>query len=147
MFHDDETILRGTSTLQDFFETTLCGTASQYGNTYAIWYHLKLIRRWLLLLFKKLKLSINQLVYLPTRIAARDTLWLLTFFGFGVNYMLRININIAIVDMVKHRNVNQDIQATQCYSQNETIESESANNGSEISATYVSFIENYLEST
>ncbi|XKL69073.1 hypothetical protein PGB90_006842 [Kerria lacca] len=31
----------------------------------------------------------------------RDTLWILTFFGFVVNYMLRININIAIVEMIK----------------------------------------------
>lgn len=29
-------------------------------------------------------------------------LWLLVFFGFAVNYMIRININIAIVGMVKH---------------------------------------------
>jgi hypothetical protein len=33
---------------------------------------------------------------------ARRVLWLLVFFGFAVNYMIRININIAIVGMVKH---------------------------------------------
>ncbi|KAK7573609.1 hypothetical protein V9T40_010800 [Parthenolecanium corni] len=64
----------------------------------------------------------------------RDTLWLLTFFGFGVNYMLRININIAIVDMVKRRTVNQESKAAQCYSLNETTESVILNTGSEISA-------------
>jgi hypothetical protein len=29
-------------------------------------------------------------------------LWFLVFFGFAVNYMIRINMNIAIVDMVQH---------------------------------------------
>lgn len=78
----------------------------------------------------------NYIVY----ITARDTLWLLTFFGFGVNYMLRININIAIVDMVKRRPVNQESKAAQCYSLNETTESVILNTGSEISASNVSFI-------
>lgn len=32
---------------------------------------------------------------------ARTVLWLLTFVGFAVNYMLRININITIVDMIR----------------------------------------------
>lgn len=60
--------------------------------------------------------------------------------------MLRININIAIVDMVKRRTVNQEIKASQCYSHNETTELVSANSGSEISATYVSFIIDNLKS-
>ena len=34
--------------------------------------------------------------------SARRVLWILVFFGFAVNYMIRININIAIVGMVKH---------------------------------------------
>lgn len=33
---------------------------------------------------------------------SRRVLWLLVFFGFAVNYMIRININIAIVGMVRH---------------------------------------------
>ncbi|KAK3927977.1 Vesicular glutamate transporter 2 [Frankliniella fusca] len=33
---------------------------------------------------------------------ARRVLWWLVFFGFAVNYMVRININIAIVGMVRH---------------------------------------------
>lgn len=31
---------------------------------------------------------------------ARRVLWYLTFFGFAINYMVRININITIVDMI-----------------------------------------------
>ena len=31
---------------------------------------------------------------------ARSELWILCFLAFGVNYMLRVNINIAIVNMV-----------------------------------------------
>lgn len=31
----------------------------------------------------------------------RDVLWYLVFTGFAVNYMIRINLNIAIVAMVK----------------------------------------------
>lgn len=33
-------------------------------------------------------------------VRARSVLWYLTFIGFAMNYMIRININIAIVDMI-----------------------------------------------
>ena len=33
-------------------------------------------------------------------IKARNVLWYLTFFGSAMNYIIRININIAIVDMI-----------------------------------------------
>lgn len=68
---------------------------------------------------------------------ARNELWLLVFFGFGVNYMLRININIAIVEMVKY-NSSYDVQ-TECVECKEfmqqlkktnTIQSIKANNNS-----------------
>lgn len=36
-------------------------------------------------------------------LSARDVLWYLTFCGFAINYMLRININIAIVGMARGR--------------------------------------------
>ncbi|XP_049802323.1 uncharacterized protein LOC126236785 isoform X1 [Schistocerca nitens] len=36
-------------------------------------------------------------------LSARDVLWYLTFCGFAINYMLRININIAIVGMARSR--------------------------------------------
>lgn len=35
-----------------------------------------------------------------SRVDARTVLWYLTFCGFAINYMIRININITIVDMV-----------------------------------------------
>lgn len=38
----------------------------------------------------------------PECMTTRRVLWLLVFFGFAVNYMIRININIAIVGMVRH---------------------------------------------
>lgn len=33
----------------------------------------------------------------------RTTLWIMVFLGFGVNFMMRVNINITIVDMIKDR--------------------------------------------
>lgn len=36
-------------------------------------------------------------------IKARTVLWYLTFVGFAVNYMIRINLNITIVDMVQQK--------------------------------------------
>ena len=33
-------------------------------------------------------------------IKARSVLWYLTFFGFAINYIIRINASIAIVDMI-----------------------------------------------
>jgi len=33
----------------------------------------------------------------------RDILWYLVFYGFAVNYMFRLNVNIGIVSMVKSR--------------------------------------------
>jgi len=35
--------------------------------------------------------------------SARDSLWYMVFIGFAVNYMIRLNINIGIVSMVKSR--------------------------------------------
>lgn len=64
-------------------------------------------------------------------------MWLLVFFGFGVNYMLRININIAIVEMVKY-NSSYDVQTecieckefTQQLKKTNTTQSIKANNNS-----------------
>jgi Major Facilitator Superfamily len=33
-------------------------------------------------------------------VKARSVLWYLTFFGFAINYIIRINVSIAIVDMI-----------------------------------------------
>lgn len=38
---------------------------------------------------------------IPIEIQARTVLWYLAFVGFAVNYMMRININITIVDMIR----------------------------------------------
>jgi hypothetical protein len=35
----------------------------------------------------------------PSRVPARGVLGIISFFGFFVNYMLRVNVNIAIVSM------------------------------------------------
>lgn len=44
-------------------------------------------------------------------------LWLLTFVGFAVNYMLRININITIVDMIRaSSSSSRNSNITKCYS-------------------------------
>lgn len=43
---------------------------------------------------------INVLSLCPIAVEARTVLWYMTFIGFIVNYMLRINLNITIVDMI-----------------------------------------------
>lgn len=53
-------------------------------------------------------------------VKARTVLWYMTFFGFAVNYIIRINANIAIVDMIdlnykKSSNENQTIVASECF--------------------------------
>lgn len=35
-------------------------------------------------------------------LAERTILWYMTFWGFAMNFMLRMNLNIAIVSMVRH---------------------------------------------
>lgn len=45
-------------------------------------------------------------------ITKRDILWILVFMGFAVNYMIRINLNIAIVAMVKAKVVSLENIAT-----------------------------------
>ncbi|RZC33386.1 sialin, partial [Asbolus verrucosus] len=45
---------------------------------------------------------------------ARDVLWYLVFMGFAVNYMLRTNLNIAIVSMVKARANNNLTLSSEC---------------------------------
>lgn len=50
-------------------------------------------------------------------VKARSVLWYLTFVGFAMNYMIRININIAIVDMisVEHRG-SKSVLMSECFS-------------------------------
>lgn len=40
------------------------------------------------------------------KLTCRGVLNIMVFFGFMVNYMLRVNLNIAIVDMIYHTNTN-----------------------------------------
>lgn len=56
-------------------------------------------------------------------IKARSVLWYLTFIGFAMNYMIRININIAIVDMIsdEFKSNNRKVHLSEC-------QSESSNN-------------------
>ncbi|VVC32475.1 Hypothetical protein CINCED_3A020713 [Cinara cedri] len=42
----------------------------------------------------------------------RTILWFMTFWGFAINYMIRMNINIAIVSMIKHSTKITNITAT-----------------------------------
>lgn len=51
-------------------------------------------------------------------VKTRTVLWYLTFFGFAINYILRINTTIAIVDMIdtnyKRSNNNTTIVTSEC---------------------------------
>ena len=49
-------------------------------------------------------------------IKARTVLWYLTFIGFAMNYMIRININIAIVDMISSEFKGKGIVMSDCVS-------------------------------
>lgn len=51
------------------------------------------------------------------RISCRSVLWYLAFVGFAINYMIRINMNIAIVDMIlpkKLSNGEKPIVISEC---------------------------------
>lgn len=57
----------------------------------------------------------------------------MTFLGFAINYMIRMNINIAIVSMIKNpkRNINSEIVSecttnTVLYKSNSTITQKSS---------------------
>lgn len=51
-------------------------------------------------------------------VKARSVLWYLTFFGFAINYIVRINVPIAIVEMIdlnyKRTNANNTIISSEC---------------------------------
>lgn len=51
-------------------------------------------------------------------ISCRQVLWYLAFVGFAVNYMIRINLNIAIVDMIQSKKItnnNGNVVVSECY--------------------------------
>lgn len=51
-------------------------------------------------------------------VKTRNILWYLAFFGFGINYIIRINVSIAIVEMVdanmKKSSGNQTVVTSEC---------------------------------
>lgn len=47
-------------------------------------------------------------------VKARSVLWYLTFVGFAMNYMIRININIAIVDMISNEFKGKGVVMSEC---------------------------------
>lgn len=49
-------------------------------------------------------------------VKARTVLWYLTFVGFAMNYMIRININIAIVDMISAEHRGTRTVMSECFS-------------------------------
>lgn len=49
-------------------------------------------------------------------VKARTVLWYLTFVGFAMNYMIRINVNIAIVDMIGSEFKARKIDMSECFS-------------------------------
>ncbi|KAJ8981707.1 hypothetical protein NQ317_017751 [Molorchus minor] len=67
---------------------------------------------------KKLKLSDCLVTEVKECCSARDVLWYLVFIGFAVNYMIRINLNIAIVSMVKLRPKNNVSLSSECLIEN-----------------------------
>lgn len=48
-------------------------------------------------------------------VKARSVLWYLTFFGFAMNYMIRININIAIVAMISDEFKGKHVVTSECF--------------------------------
>lgn len=62
-------------------------------------------------------------------IRTRSVLWYLTFFGFAINYIIRITASIAIVDMVdpmfRRSSGNKTTVTSECYGEmNLTVSSE-----------------------
>lgn len=51
----------------------------------------------------------------PQRVQARTVLWYLVFCGFAINYMIRLTVNIAIIEMIaKNPLANQTIHVSEC---------------------------------
>lgn len=71
------------------------------------------------------------------RIKQRSILWYLVFVGFSVNYMIRININISIVDMIdkSHKKVtNSSIAESECFVRTEQNATEFTEANANVSA-------------
>ncbi|CAG9799840.1 unnamed protein product [Chironomus riparius] len=77
-------------------------------------------------------------------IKARSVLWYLTFIGFAMNYMIRININIAIVDMISPEFKSKAVTSSECFSTNITM-SKNESLMFDHSARFVSFEKRILD--
>lgn len=81
----------------------------------------------------------------------RSVLWYLTFFGFAINYILRINASITIVDMIdtsyRKSTSNKTIVTSECIVEaNLTMSAELSNEGNSIENTrYVSLERRLLD--
>ncbi|CRK96189.1 CLUMA_CG009618, isoform A [Clunio marinus] len=82
---------------------------------------------------------------------ARTVLWYLTFFGFAINYIIRINISIAIVDMInpnyKRSSSNRTIITSECIVVSNTSNSPELSNESNLEGNlkYVSIERRLLD--
>jgi hypothetical protein len=78
-------------------------------------------------------------------IKARSVLWYLSFIGFAMNYMIRINVNIAIVDMIAPEFKGKSATSSECFEfENTTVafnESESLDHD----VKYVSYEKRFLD--
>jgi urease alpha subunit len=89
-------------------------------------------------------------------VKARTVLWYMTFFGFAVNYIIRINASIALVDMIdmnyKKGGGNKTIVVSECIIADENLTlNSSISDGSlfappaEETAKYVSLERRFLD--
>lgn len=83
-------------------------------------------------------------------VKARTVLWYLTFCGFAINYIIRINASIAIVDMIdtnfKKSLSNKTIVTSECIiSANTSTTAELSNELNLDDAEYVSLERRFLD--
>lgn len=83
-------------------------------------------------------------------VKARTVLWYLTFSGFAINYIIRVNASIAIVDMIdvnyKRSLSNKTIVTSECIvSTNNSMTAELSNELNLVDSKYVSLERQLLD--
>lgn len=81
-------------------------------------------------------------------VKARSVLWYLTFVGFAMNYMIRININIAIVAMISDEFKGKHVVTSECFDlKNASIETNTTigDESEALEKTYVSLEQRFLD--
>jgi hypothetical protein len=80
-------------------------------------------------------------------VKARSVLWYLSFIGFAMNYMIRINVNIAIVDMIAPEFKGNSATSSECFElDNATMLISNATNSLErYGEKYVSLEKRFLD--